>query len=163
MDSARINQRLHGHGRIIATGLAAGFAGGVAEIAWIMLYASFAGGDSAAVANEVTASISPALAASGMAVPLGVAIHMGLAVLLGAAIAIMLRRALPRLAGTVTEFAIVIGLLVTVWAVNFLLVLPAINPAFIELVPLAVGLTSKVLFGAAAALVFYRRGRRSAT
>ena len=47
----------------------------------------------------------------------------------------------------------VVGLLIGIWATNFFLVLPAINPAFVALVPYTTSLISKVLFGAAAALV----------
>jgi hypothetical protein len=38
-----------------------------------------------------------------------------------------------------------------VWAVNFFVVLPVINPQFVDLVPYAISLVSKVLFGVAAA------------
>jgi hypothetical protein len=149
-------------GRILSTGIAAGFAGGVAEIAWIALYAQLSGTDAAAVADGVTISLFPALGAHSAAVPLGIALHMGLAVLLGAAIAIALRTFVPRIAGTLLEPLAVIGTLVAVWATNFFVVLPMINPGFVELVPLGVALTSKVLFGAAAAFVLCCRGRRAA-
>jgi hypothetical protein len=43
--------------------------------------------------------------------------------------------------------------LATVWAVNFFVVLPVVSPAFIHMVPYAISLTSKLLFGAAAAEV----------
>ena len=41
--------------------------------------------------------------------------------------------------------------LVSVWAVNFFVVLPTISPAFVHLAPYSVSLMSKVLFGLAAA------------
>ena len=149
--------------RALSTGFAAGLAGGAAEVAWIMLYGQISGRSAAAVADGVTASLFPALGASGAAMPLGIVLHMALAILLGAAIVFALRAAAPRLAGTLREPFIVIAILVAVWAINFLVVLPAINPGFIELVPLGVGLTSKALFGAAAALVLYHTGRSGAT
>jgi hypothetical protein len=157
MSRTTIITTLRRPGRTLTTGVAAGFAGGAAEIAWITLYAQLSGTDAAAVADGVTGSLFPALGASGAAVPLGIGLHMALAVLLGAAIAVLLRSAAPRLAGTLLEPLAVVGTLVAVWAVNFLVVLPIINPSFIELVPLGVGLTSKVLFGAAAAFVLFRR------
>ena len=40
-----------------------------------------------------------------------------------------------------------------VWAVNFFVVLPIVSPAFVHIVPYAVSLTSKLLFGVAAAEV----------
>ena len=161
MPQSTTRYRTHPASLTIPAGLAAGFAGGAAEIAWIMLYAQVSGTDAAAVANGVTVSLFPALGAAPAAVALGIALHMGLAVLLGAAIAMALRLCVPRLAGTLLEPLAVIGLLVAVWVVNFLVVLPVINPGFVELVPLGVGLTSKVLFGAAAALVLFYRDRRA--
>jgi hypothetical protein len=145
---------------LLRTGSIAGLAGGVAEIAWIALYAQLAGTDAAAVASGVTGSLFPALGAVGVAAPLGIALHLGLALMLGIAVAMLLRLAMPRLAGSRIEPALVVAALVAVWAVNFLVVLPVINPGFIVLVPLGAGLVSKVLFGAAAACVFhYRAGR----
>ncbi|MFQ5565862.1 MAG: hypothetical protein ACE5EU_05820 [Paracoccaceae bacterium] len=162
MPQTTIKYRTHHFGRTLPIGIAAGFAGGAAEVAWIALYAQLSGTDAAAVANGVTVSLIPALAAAPAAVPLGIALHMALALLLGAAIAVLLRTGAPRLAGTLWEALAVIGLLVAVWAVNFLVVLPVINPGFVELVPLGVGLASKVLFGAAAASVLSYRSRRRA-
>jgi len=43
--------------------------------------------------------------------------------------------------------------LAAVWAVNFFVVLPVVSPAFIDIVPYAVSLMSKLLFGAAAAAI----------
>ncbi len=43
--------------------------------------------------------------------------------------------------------------LVGVWAVNFFVVLPIVSPDFVHIVPYAVSLTSKLLFGVAAAEV----------
>jgi hypothetical protein len=42
-----------------------------------------------------------------------------------------------------------LGALAGIWALNFLVVLPAVNPAFVALMPFAVTLSSKLLFGAA--------------
>jgi hypothetical protein len=50
-----------------------------------------------------------------------------------------------------------------VWAVNFFVVLPQVNPAFVHLPPYGVTLISKLLFGLAAARVFARRMRRALT
>jgi len=161
MSQTTIRYQNRSSGRALSTGIAAGLAGGAAEIAWIALYAQLSGTDATAVASGVTVSLFPALGALPAAVPLGIALHMGLAILLGAAIAVALRASVPRLAGTLVEPLAVVGLLVAVWAVNFLVVLPVINPGFVELVPLGVGLTSKVLFGAAAAFVLCHRGRRA--
>lgn len=142
-----------------STGAIAGLAGGVAEIAWIALYQGVTDHQGAAVAHGVTKSVVPQLAASSAAVPLGVAIHMALALALGIAIALMLRAFLPRIVGTALEPVVVVGLLVVVWAMNFFVVLPVINPGFITLVPYGATLISKILFGFAAAFVFWFAGR----
>lgn len=143
----------------LSTGVLAGLAGGAAEVAWIAIYERLSAGDAAAVARSVTDTVFPALVPALPAVPLGIAIHMGLAVALGVAIAVLLRALLPRIRGTALEPVAVTGLLVAVWAANFFVVLPAINPSFVDLVPYGASLTSKVLFGLAAAAVLRIRDR----
>jgi hypothetical protein len=87
-------------------------------------------------------SISPALS--------GVGVHMALAASRGVAVAIALRSAAHDLRGIKLYGAVTAGL-VAVWAVNFFVVLPVINPQFVDLVPYTVSFVSKVLFGVAAA------------
>ena len=145
-----------------SAGLLAGFAGGAAEVGWIALYSSLTGGSASAVANGVTASVIPAAAGTAAAVPLGLAIHFGLAIALGLAVAVLLRRAVPQLAGTMTELGLIVATLAMVWAVNFLIVLPVVNPAFVHVVPMPVSFTSKLLFGLAAALVLRIKSDRPA-
>src|SRR5204863_9421935 len=58
------------------------------------------------------------------------------------------------------------GSLAGVWLVNFTVILPALNPAFVTLLPLWVTLISKLLFGAAMSAVlltssYHRLGRFS--
>lgn len=143
-------------------GLLAGLAGGAAEVGWIALYSGLTGGDGIAVANGVTASVVPAAAGTALAVPLGLAIHFGLAIALGLAVAVMLRRIVPQLAGSMAELGLIVAVLATVWAVNFLIILPVLNPAFVHVVPLPVSFISKLLFGLAAALVLRMKSDRSA-
>ncbi len=141
------------------TGALAGIAGGGVEVAWILLYGRVSGADAAAVAEGVARSLFPGHLTSSVSVPLGIGIHMCLAIVLGMAIAVLLARFLPRLSGTTFEPIAVVGLLVAVWGVNFFLVLPALNPGFVELLPYGASLTSKVLFGVAAAFVLqFRHG-----
>jgi hypothetical protein len=137
-----------------STGAVAGLAGGAAEIVWIMLFEHLTGGEAAVVARGVTGSIFRQLESASLAIPLGIMIHMGLAILLGITIAILLRSWMPRLGGTALEPVVIIVMLIAIWATNFFLILPAVNPAFVAVIPYAASLVSKVLFGAAAALVF---------
>lgn len=142
-------------------GLMAGLVGGAAEIAWIALYLQLQGGSSSAVARGITETVVPGSGDAAFAVAAGLAIHMVLAVVLGAAVAVVFARAFPGLSGTLTEFAAVVGVLVVVWTMNFLVILPVVNQAFVTIVPYGASLTSKVLFGVAAALVFHTMRTRA--
>ena len=137
----------------LGVGVLAGLAGGVAEVVWVWLYASLSTAEAAAVASGVAWTVWPVLATSPAAVPLGVAIHMALAIVLGIAVAVLVPSVLPRSRSAVLEPLAVVGVLIAVWAVNFLVILPIVNPAFIGLLPYGATLTSKVLFGLAAASV----------
>ena len=53
-------------------------------------------------------------------------------------------------------------ILIAVWAVNFLVVLPHINPEFVHLLPYSVTLLSKLLFAVAATTVLQTRRLRLA-
>ena len=77
-------------------------------------------------------------------------------------IAIFVRKLLPRIVGTGFESVVVVSMLLGVWAVNFFVILPTISPAFVALVPFGASLVSKVLFGSAAASVFWCASRFSA-
>jgi hypothetical protein len=145
---------------ILGIGALAGLAGGAIELAWIALFQQLTGAEAATVARGVTATLMPGYASGSAAVPLGIALHMSLALVLGLVLAYFVARALPRIAGTAFEPLAVVLMLVGVWAVNFLVVLPAIKPDFVHIVPLGASLASKTLFGLAAALVFWTARRR---
>ncbi len=152
------SEQLHMPSSPIARGLKvgtiAGLAGGAAEIGWILLYQSMTGHDAALVARGVTISVLPGLADASGVVALGIVIHMVLALMIGLAFAVMIPRVLPRLAGTIWEPMLIVAGLVAIWAMNFFVLLPVINPGFVTLVPYGASLTSKVLFGLAAAITF---------
>ena len=141
---------------VLQQGVIAGAAGGLAEVAWVSLYAAATGGDPAVLARGVTtaAGVTALLPASPVAV--GVAVHMTLAVMLGVLLSgvwAALRRGGPRLSN---PYPFMLAALAGVWAINFFVVLPIVNPAFVRIVPYAVSLMSKLLFGAAAATVLRR-------
>lgn len=127
---------------------------------WVWLYASLSTAEAAAVASGVTGTVWPVLATSSAAVPLGIVIHMALAIVLGIAVAVLVPSVLPRSRSAVLEPVTVVGILIAVWAINFLVILPIVNPAFTGLLPYGATLASKVLFGLAAASVLraYRGG-----
>lgn len=144
-------------GRVLAVGALAGVAGGIAEVAWIWMYAAGTGADAAAVARGVTDTIG-----IGALPPVagGVAIHMALAAILGMAVAVAVEPL--RLHGA-RLYGAMMWVLAAVWAVNFMIVLPLVNPQFVEVVPMAVSFVSKLLFGVAAAACLQVGARRYAT
>jgi len=143
-------------GRLIALG---GLAGGAAEVLWVTLYAAIGDVSAAEVARQVTASLYPAAAEWSSAPALGVAIHMVLALALAAVCAPFLTRLARRHAAAAAITLAALLALTLVWAVNFFVVLPALNPDFITLMPYAATLASKMLFGLAMAAVLQRESR----
>lgn len=139
-------------------GALAGTVGGLAEIGWIALYGAATGTPTEPIARAVVTSLIPALAASPWSAWLGIAIHLGLAIALGLGLAFTIRFLARRDVSGQSEFGLVILALAAVWAVNFLIALPRINPGFVHLLPYSVTLLSKLLFGLSAAAVF-RTGR----
>ncbi|WP_372839591.1 hypothetical protein [Phaeovulum sp.] len=144
---------------LLSAGLWAGLAGGAAEIAWIAIYRGLVGSGSADVARGITETVFPSLANASYSVALGLVIHMVLAIGLGIAAAYFVARVFPRLAGSWAEFAMILGILVCVWSMNFFVILPIVNPAFVTIVPYGASFVSKTLFGLFAALVFRRAAR----
>jgi hypothetical protein len=144
-------------------GAIAGAAGGLAEIAWVTLYAGATGGDATLLARSVTiaAGVTSLLPAAPAA--LGVGVHMALAVALGTALAFAWRGFASRRSASAGLFPFMLAALTGVWAVNFFVVLPNVSPAFIHLMPYPVSMMSKLLFGLAAAAVLRRQGASALT
>lgn len=129
--------------------LLAGIGGGLAEILWVMVYSAFTPVSGMEVARAVTVSLFPALAAGASGAWLGVLIHMTLALALGGAFAYAIWKPLLRARGPLATLAVSALTLATVWTANFFVVLPALNPAFITLMPYSVTFASKMLFAVA--------------
>jgi hypothetical protein len=138
---------------IIRAGAFAGLVGGSAEIVWVALYGSATGTPTAPVAQGVTQALIPSVAASPWSAGLGVLFHLTLAIALGVALATVLWFPARRLGFGHSEFPIATVALAAVWAINFLVALPQIEPAFVHLLPYGVTLLSKLLFGWTAAAV----------
>ena len=137
---------------IIRTGIFAGAAGGLAEIAWVSLYAGVTGADPAVLARGVTTAAGVTALLPASAVALGIGVHMALAVMLGVVLTFGWQ-ALSANRGLANPCPFMLAALAGVWAVNFFVVLPIVSPAFVHIVPYAVSLTSKLLFGVAAAAI----------
>jgi hypothetical protein len=138
-------------------GVVAGVAGGLAEIAWVTLYAGATGADPSALARAVTTAAGVSALFPAAPVAVGVSVHMALAVTLGIALSFGWRALSSHRADIASPFPFTLAALVGVWAVNFFVVLPGLSPAFVHLVPYSVSLVSKVLFGFAAAEAFRRQ------
>jgi hypothetical protein len=135
----------------------AGLAGGMIEIAWVTLYSSLTTASAADMARQVAATALPATAGSELAPAFGVGIHLVLSIALAAAFAAFLFGPIARRFGAVGILVSGLTTLSAVWAVNFFILLPLLNPAFPALMPYAVTLTSKLLFGAAMSAVLINR------
>lgn len=143
----------------VVTGVVAGAAGGLAEIAWVGLYASITGGNAAVIAKGVTTAAGVDALFPAAAVSAGVAVHMILSLALGVALAVAWRR-LSDGSSAIGARAFGLAALAGVWFVNFFVILPLVSPAFTHLLPYAVSLTSKLLFGVAAGEVLAMQARR---
>jgi len=129
--------------------LGAGLAGGIAEIVWVGLIGSQASGGAIEVARQVTAIVLPGAGTLAFAPFAGVVIHLLLSVLLAFAFCRLLWRPFAGQLSPVEAGLCGMGSLTAVWLVNFIIVLPVLNPAFVTLLPLWATLISKLLFGAA--------------
>jgi hypothetical protein len=143
--------------RFAFSAILAGTAGGLAEILWIWGYSAGTNTDALRVARGIA---EVAGMDGSFAAPLGIAIHMALAALLGIGIVAGLAILPVRFSSRPIRLMAVIGALAAVWAFNFLLLLPAISPAFVAAVPLSISFVSKFLFGLSAFVVFELTGNR---
>lgn len=140
-----LTQRYSSARGALRLGAYAGLAGGIAEIAWISVYAAASGSSAAEVARAVAGAATGGLFTTAA---LGVVIHLLLGIALGIALALAWRR-LPLRAGA--EFVLLPVILAAVWKFNFFVLLPVLDPSFVHLLPYGVTLTSKLMFGLAAA------------
>src|ERR1700678_1250498 len=137
---------------IMRTGAFAGIAGGLAEIAWVTLYAGLTGADPAALARGVTTAAGvSALLPDDSSVALGLGVHMALAAMLGIILVFVWRALSAKRPNLNNPYPFMLTALAAVWTINVLVVLPIVSVGFIHIVPYAVSLTSKLLFGVAAA------------
>lgn len=140
--------------------LLAGLAGGLAEVLWVALYASLTPVSGVEVARQVAVTVFPAAADLAAAPLLGIAVHLALSLALGAVFANVVWFPWARRLDFSAAMATAIGALAGVWAINFLVVLPVLNPAFVTLMPYGASLISKALFGVAMAWTLQEVSRR---
>jgi len=141
----------------IRHGLIAGLSGGLAEIGWVTLYGKATGDNIAILARGITTAAGVGALFPAYSVAVGITIHMGLACVLGVVLAFAWRASEAIRGRSANPYPFMLAALTVVWAVNFLVVLPLVSPEFVHLVPYAVSLTSKLLFGLASAEAFRRQ------
>jgi hypothetical protein len=141
--------------------LLAGLAGGIVEVLWVAFYSQLTPLSAAEVSRQVVWSFTPALAGSSFAPALGIAIHLALSILLAFAFGLLVWAPLARQFDPRFSLVAFPAALIFVWAINFSVVLPQINPAFVSLMPYWVTLLSKLLFGLVAGWSVYRFDRKA--
>lgn len=139
--------------------LLAGLCGGVAEMLWVALYSTLTPVSGMEVARQVTATVFPAAANLPWAPEIGMAIHLLLSLALGVAFGAAIWAPFARDRGAAVAVASAVAALVTVWALNFFVVLPALHSAFVSILPYAVTLISKALFGVSMGWILEARRR----
>ena len=129
----------------------AGLAGGMAEVVSVALYCSVTPLSGTQVLRQITASFFPSWAAADFAPVLGLGLHFALAVLVAYAFGLIVWQTFARRSGTLATLATSLVALAAIWTFNFFVLLPVVNAEFIGLMPYAVTLASKLLFGIAMA------------
>jgi H+/gluconate symporter-like permease len=96
-----------------------------------------------------------------MAAPLGILIHLALSLVMGCVYVLLIWQPFARRAGMAATLLSAALALAAVWATNFFVILPALNPTFVALMPYAVTFTSKMLFALALTGVLIAGNSRS--
>lgn len=132
--------------------LLAGVAGGVAEIIWFMLLGVLLSMNVHDVASGITASVFPAWGSLHNSEFLGIVIHLLLSVSLAAVYILTLGRWSISRFGLLGQLLVGVMSLMFVWAINYLVILPVLNPSFIEVSTYSLSLPSKAFFAIAMVL-----------
>jgi len=125
----------------------AGLTAGLAEIFWIGMYSAVTHTGGLEISRQITAAVIPAWADLSIAPVLGVVVHLALSVLLAFLCCTIFIEPLARRFGHAGILFSSIVVLFGVWLINFFVILPVINPAFVTLLPFLVTFASKLLFG----------------
>jgi len=139
----------------------AGLAGSLAEVLWIGLVLTLTPVSGEAVLRQISASFFPAIVDSASAPALGLVIHFALGVGLAYGFWLCIWRPFVRSLGAQMMLYAAIFSLTVIWFLNFFVVLPVVNSGFVDLIPYAATLVSKILFGIAMAATLYVSSRAS--
>lgn len=157
MTSSRASQPAIMHRAIVLAGLA----GALAEVIWIALFCALTPLSSEVVLRQITASLFPAIAATAWSPGLGLAIHFVLGVAVAYAFGLLIWQTFARRTGKGATLGAAVLSLAAVWTFNFFVLLPVVNAEFVGLMPYAVTLLSKLLFGVAMGIALNAFGSQS--
>lgn len=138
--------------KLARAGILAGLAGGIAEVIWVGCYAAFGGAHAPEIAGQIANTVFPGILNASAAPAVGLAIHLGLSAILGLALAFALSGVSRHWPAALLPISV--GILGLIWVLNFMLVLPSLNPVFPTLLPAWVTLASKLFFGTAFGTAF---------
>lgn len=134
----------------LLAGVGAGLAGGLAEVVFMSLYSAISGMSGETVLSLITYTFSGSEFSFGQ---LGAASGLAIHLLLSAAIGFVFGASMYAMRGgadrpsygrvAVSGAVVLVG----IWAFNFFLLLPQINPLFVSYVPLTAAFLSKLMFG----------------
>ncbi len=135
-----------------------GLAGGMAEVVLVLMYCFFTNTSVSYVGYEITHSIFTGPAPSVGLAWLGLFIHFALSSLVAIGFVSVFRGILIKLSKR-AMLMLSMSVLACIWAINFFMVLPMINPTFVTIMPLGFTLLSKLAFGFCMGLVVCRGSR----
>ena len=130
----------------------AGLCGGLAEVLWIGAYCLIYDIHLSMIGTAISATVFPGSELSSYAPYAGLGIHLVLSIALALGFGTIAWPYIGTVLGNTGTMILSIATLALVWKVNFYLVLPVLNPDFINMFPIGITLISKLIFGTAMGL-----------
>lgn len=129
------------------TGIIAGLIGGLAEVTFMSVYCLITGRDGLEILNLITLTFFKSDGEYGFLQ--GVFIHLGLSAAIGASFSAFMWAVNYKTGLTMRPWDVAPAplILIAIWVFNFFILLPKINPAFIQSVPVYAAFFSKLSFG----------------
>ena len=135
----------------------AGVAAGMAEIVWITTYTSITQQSSLYIAEQISYTITGQ--GLGFAALYGIGVHIILSILLTFVIVLWVIKVYPSLFKSKSWLIATMCLILSgVWFINFFIILPWLNPAFVNIVPYSMRFISKNLFALTLAFFICKMG-----
>lgn len=134
----------------LRAGAVAGLAGGLAEVVFMAVYSQAVGMSGPTILSLITATFLPAAFAFGQLGAFdGLMIHFMLSIIIGVSFGALQYFLHNNRASVSYPLVAAVGaaMLIGIWAFNFFVLLPRINPAFVAYVPLGPSFVSKLSFG----------------